>query len=1056
MTKNPDFHKILIIGPGPVMIGQGSELDDAATQTCLALKQEGYQVVMVNSNPATVTTDKTIADIVYIEPLTLQFLAQIIRRELPDAIIPMVSGQVGLDLIVKLLDSGILDELQVTLLGVSVDALQKIRNHALLKQLMQELSLPTPKSKTVTSWPAAQTFVKQEMFPLFIHSELSVAGKGNYLVQNGRYLEHIVKNALAVSPVHQVTLEQSMAGQKEVHLNLLRDSDGNVIVISSSEDLEPIGIHTGDSISVTPVQTLSDHLFQQMRTDAIKLLNKLMIVGNASVRFAVDTVQQTYHIMDIILGASRASVFAEKATGYPIAWVAAKLMVGMRLDQVDLPILKGCKAALEPTLDYVAVKMPRFSTKQFENSTRHLDTQMKATGEAIGVGNNLLAALVHAIQGLEITRIAPISTEVSHLSDAELTATLQRPQDDHWEYLLEALRRNWSLAQLEQVTQIDRFFLAKLAQLLTLLTQLPTQPRDVTTFLTAKRYGLSNELIAQAWQMSFPALQAWQDKKKIKPAFKPIEPSAGLWPLSDDVTYYDAYGAVDENHPVTQPCVLVLGAGPVYIGQGGELDNELTHALLALRKAGYQPILINNNPNAVSINWHWHAKTYLMPLTLENIMAVINYEHPLGVLTQFAGKNGEWLIPDLLRQGINVLGINATAFDKMHSNRKNQLLDQLKIMHPQRTRVTDYLQLTSVVHQIGFPVFVQPVDRNVSHITTVLHDDDDLREYLRWRSNDWQPVNISRYLVGIECETEAISDGTNVIIPGIIEHIERSGVLANDSMAVYPPQRLSHKARITIKQYTTRLAQALQYRGILHMRFIIVNDEVFLIKTMMRASKSLPFLSKATNMPLTALAIQALLTPTQFSDNKNDFDKKQTNLISIKAPVFSYIRLSADDTPLSAPSVKATGEVMGNDVTLEKALYKAFSASQMPLPDHGVVLLTVADRDKMAAVKLAKRFRALGYQLWATPGTAASLQKEVPVKMVQKVHHPKSQLLHDIASDKIQIIINTLSIKHESILDSLRIREVAVEHNIPLLTSLETTDALLRVLESRAFMTRPR
>lgn len=1055
MTKNTNFHKILVIGPGPVMIGQGSELDAAATQTCLALKNEGYQVVMVNSNPATVTTDKTIADIVYIEPLTEQFLAQILRCELPDAIIPMVGGQVGLDLIVKLIDSGIIDELQITILGINADSLHKIRNHALLKNLTDELDIPTPISKTICSWHEAQQFITPKMFPLFVHSELSVAGKGNYLATNNHHLKNIVKNGLAVSPVHQVTLEQSMAGKKEVHLNLLRDVDGNTIVVSSSEDIEPVGIHTGDSISIIPVQTISDHLFQKMRNAAIQLLDKLMIVGSVVIRFAVDTTQQTFYVMNILLGASRTNILAERATGYPIAWVAAKLMVGLRLDQIDLPTLKNCRAAFEPTLDYIVAKVPRFSTKQFENSTRYLDMQMKATGAAIGFGRNLLMALFHAIQGLEIT--IAVHDEIINLSDQELTQHLQYPQDDYWKYLVEALHRGWSIPEVEKLTHIDRFYLAKLTTVVDIIEQLPFHQRNLETFLMAKRVGLSGKLIAQTWGMSLTALHAWQNKKHLEPSFKPIEPTAGAWKITQ-ANYYSAYNVVNENQPITTNSVLVLGAGPVYIGQGGELDNELTHALIALKQAGYQPILINNNPNAVSINWQWDVKTYLMPITLENVLDIINFEKPIGVLTQFAGKNGESLTSQLMQRGINVLGINSTAFDKIHSEQKNNLLNQLKIMHPCQMKVNACDDLVTKVHTIGFPVFIQPIDHNTSHIMTVLYNDDDLHDYLhRYQqyNNHWQPVNISRYLVGIECESEVISNGQNVVIPGIIEHIERSGVLANDSMAVYPPQRLSHRSRIIIKQYATRLAQALQYRGILHVRFIVVDDEVYLIKIMMRASKSLPFLSKATNKSLTAMAMQAIVNPTKFADEYKEDNTKNNNLISIKAPVFSYIRLS-EDTSLSTPSVKATGEVMGNDLTLEKALYKAFTASQMPLPDHGVVLMTVADHDKMAAIKLAKRFRNLGYRLWATSGTAQYLANEVQVKTVKKVHQAHSQLLNSIAGGHVQIIINTLSSKPTSVLDSLHIREVAVEHNIPLLTSLETTAALLQVLESRAFITRPR
>lgn len=1055
MTKHTNFHKILVIGPGPVMIGQGSELDAAATQTCLALKNEGYQVVMVNSNPATVTTDKTIADIVYIEPLTEQFLAQILRCELPDAIIPMVGGQVGLDLMVKLIDSGIIDELQITILGISADSLHKIRNHSLLKELTEELNIPTPASQTVASWHEAQQFINAEMFPLFVHSESSVAGKGNYLATSDRHLKNIVKNGLAVSPVHQVTLEQSMAGKKEVHLNLLRDVDGNTIVISSSEDIEPVGIHTGDSISIIPVQTISDQLFQKMRTDAIRLLDKLMIVGSVAIRFAVDTTNGTYDVMNILLGASRTNILAEKATGYPLAWVAAKLMVGLRLDQIDLPTLKNCRAVFEPALDYVVAKVPRFSTKQFENSTRYLDMQMKATGESIGFGRNLLMAIFHAIQGLEI--MPDIHDEIVSLNDDELVRCLKYPQDDYWKCLLEALHRGWSITEVAQLTHVDRFYLAKFAEAVNEIEQLQFHQRDLATFAVAKRYGLSNALIARAWDMSLTALYAWQSKKHLYPSFKPIEPTAGAWEIAT-ANYYSAYDVVNENQPVTQNSILVLGAGPAYIGQGGELDNELTHTLIALHQAGYQPILINNNPNAVSVSWNWHAKTYLMPITMENVLDVINFEKPLGVMTQFAGKNGERLAAQLMQQGINVLGMNSTAFDKIHSDQKNAFLDQLKIMHPQQMQVTKCADLATKVHSIDFPVFIQPVDHNASHITTVLYNDADLHDYLyRYKqyNDQWQPVNISRYLVGIECESEAISDGQNVVIPGIIEHIERSGVLANDSMAVYPPQRLSHRARIIIKQYTTRLAQALQYRGILHVRFIVVGEAVYLIKIMMRASKSLPFLSKATNKPLAAWAVRAMVNPSEFSEHKDDWTKNTSNLISIKAPVFSYIRLS-EDTALSTPSVKATGEVMGNDATLEKALYKAFTASQMPLPDHGVVLMTVADRDKMATIKLAKRFRNLGYRLWATPGTAAYLAKEVEVTTVQKVHQLHSKLLNNIAAERVQIIVNTLSIKPDSILDSLWIREVAVEHNIPLLTSLETTGALLQVLESRAFITRPR
>ena len=1046
------IHKILIIGSGPIIVGQGSELDDAATQMCLSLKEENCQIIIVNSNPATVTTDKSIADTVYIEPLTYEFLAQIIRKELPDAIVPMVSGQTGLNLIFQLIDNGIFNELDINLLGISISSLSKIRDHALFKDFMHNINIKLPYSRTIMSFKDIDKFITEDKFPIFVHSELSVAGKGNYLAYSLKELKDFIKNGLTVSPIGQVTLEQSMKGKKEININVLRDMYNNTIIVSTSENIEPVGIHNDDSISVTPIQSLEDYIFQKIRTDAIKIANALNIVGLASIRFALDPKSNDYYLINILLGASRSSAFSEKSTGYPISWIAAKLMIGKSLNSIDIPNLKNCKANLEPSLDFISVNVPKFSTKQFENSTKVLDMQMKSTGNSIGIGRTFISAFVLAIQGILYSDDQEDNFDINNLSDDQLQDFLKIPHDNYFLYVICAINRNWNLSYISELTNIDILFLTKFSTLLNVINDLKINKKKRSIFFKAKKYNISNYFISKLWKMSEKSLNLWQKKENIKIVFKPIEPSSGLRSVNRNVNYYGTYGLADENSNFNDKSILVIGAGPSYIGQGGELDNELVHSLNALNKLGYHPVLINNNSNAVSLTNLWNAKTYIMPVNLENVLNIINVENSIGVLTQFAGHKGEVLASQLLDYNINVLGMNKDSLLKMSFKTINQTLNNLNIKHTNRILINiNNNNFINEVKKIGFPIFIQPFNKNLSHITSVVHNEKELIDYMKSKLNDCDSVYISKYLVGLECETEAISDGNNVIIPGIIEHIERSGILANDSMTVYPSQRISYHSKTLILKYINRLAKHLNYKGVLHVRFIIVDDDVFLIKIMLRASKSFPFLSKATNMPLAYLAIKSIF----FKNNENKLIKVSSPLTAVKAPVFSYVKLSKNIST-STSAVKATGEVMGNAETIEKALYKAFSASGMPLSNHGVVLIMTADHDKTDTLSLAKRFRELGYQLWATPGTGRSLCTELPVKIIQKINQGNHKLLDEIASEHIQIIINTLSIKSKSILDSLKIREVAVEHNVPLLTSLDTADALLRVLESRSLSTKSR
>lgn len=1058
MPKRTDLTKIMVIGSGPIVIGQAAEFDYAGTQACLALKEEGYEVVLVNSNPATIMTDKEIADKVYIEPITLEFVSRILRKERPDAIVPTLGGQTGLNMAMELSNSGILKELDIELLGTKLSAIDQAEDRDLFRKLMNKLNEPVPESEIVHSVEEALSFAEQIGFPLIVRPAFTMGGTGGGICDNEEELKEIVKNGLKLSPVNQCLVEISIAGYKEIEYEVMRDKHDNAIVVCNMENFDPVGIHTGDSIVFAPTQTLTDKEHQLLRDASLKIIRALGIEGGCNVQLALDPDSFNYYIIEVNPRVSRSSALASKATGYPIAKLAAKIAVGLTLDEMKNPVTGTTYAEFEPALDYVVAKIPRWPFDKFEQGDRKLGTQMKATGEVMAIGRTIEESLLKAVRSLEIGVSHVLLEEATLATDEDLIEKMIKAEDDRLFYVVEGIRRGYTIEDLANLTKIDLFFLDKLLHIVELEDELKENKEDIDVLTTAKQYGFSDKAVAQLWDTNEQAVSALRYEHDIIPVYKTVDTCAAEFD-SNTPYFYSTYEEENESIVSPKPSVLVLGSGPIRIGQGVEFDYATVHSVKAIQQAGYEAIIMNSNPETVSTDFSISDKLYFEPLTLEDVMHVVRLEQPIGVIVQFGGQTAINLAEPLTKMGVTLLGTSVEDLDRAENRDLfEQALNELEVPQPLGDTATNEKDAVVIANRIGYPVLVRPSYVLGGRGMQIVDTQPDLESYMRnaVKASPEHPVLIDRYLVGKEVEVDAICDGETVLIPGIMEHIERSGVHSGDSMAVYPPQSLSKELQETIVDYTTRLALGLNCMGMMNVQFVIHDNTVYVIEVNPRASRTVPFLSKVTGIPMAQVATKAILGQSLKDQGYGNGLFKESKLIHVKAPVFSFTKLQKVDA-LLGPEMKSTGEVMGSDVTLEKALYKAFEGSHMHLYDHGTVLFTISDEDKEEALTLAKRFYMIGYNVVTTEGTGDYFaEHHIPVTKVAKIQQQTSETVLDvIQGNTVQMVINTMTTGIGVVNDGELIRKTAIEQGIPLLTSLDTVSAILNVLESRNFMTNP-
>lgn len=1053
MPKRSDINTILVIGSGPIIIGQAAEFDYAGTQACLALKEEGYKVILVNSNPATIMTDTKIADKVYIEPLTLEFLSKIIRKERPDALLPTLGGQTGLNMAVELSKAGILAECGVQILGTKLSAIEKAEDRELFRNLMNELHEPVPESEIVHSLDEAYQFINKTGYPIIVRPAYTLGGTGGGICTNEEELNEIVSSGLKNSPAHQCLLEKSIAGYKEIEYEVMRDSDNNAIVVCNMENIDPVGIHTGDSVVVAPSQTLSDREYQLLRNVSLKIIRALEIEGGCNVQLALDPHSFNYYIIEVNPRVSRSSALASKATGYPIAKLAAKIAVGLTLAEMINPVTGKTYACFEPALDYVVTKIPRFPFDKFESANRRLGTQMKATGEVMAIGRTFEESILKAVRSLEADVHHLELKNANEISAGTIEKRIRKAGDERLFYLAEALRSGITIEQIHDWSQIDFFFLEKFKQIIDMETILKTNIDNHDTLFQAKRLGFSDTKIAELWNKHERDIYQIRKTQGITPVYKMVDTCAGEFE-STTPYFYGTYEEENESLVTEKKSVVVLGSGPIRIGQGIEFDYATVHSVWAIKEAGYEAIIINSNPETVSTDFSISDKLYFEPLTIEDVMHIIDLENPVGVVVQFGGQTAINLASELSARGVQILGTSLEDLDRAEDRDKfEQALITLDIPQPKGKTATSVDEAVKIAESIGYPVLVRPSYVLGGRAMEIVYEKSELLHYMEnaVKINPEHPVLIDRYLTGKEIEVDAISDGTDVVIPGIMEHIERAGVHSGDSIAVYPPQTLTDQVKQKIIDYTTELAKGLNIIGLLNIQFVVCQEEVFVIEVNPRSSRTVPFLSKITNVPMANIATKVILGTSLKELGYEGGLVQEPAGVYVKVPVFSFAKLRNVDISLG-PEMKSTGEVMGKDQTLEKALYKGLIASGMKIKDYGSVLLTVADKDKEEALEIAKRFNQIGYQILATSGTAAFLAaNDIPTAIVNKIGSAERNLIDVIRHGEAQFVVNTLTKGKQPERDGFRIRRESVENGVPCLTSLDTAKAILTVLESRVF-----
>ena len=1049
MPKRTDLHKILVIGSGPIVIGQAAEFDYAGTQACLALREEGYEVILANSNPATIMTDTTVADKVYMEPLTVDYLAKILRFERPDAIVPGIGGQTGLNLAMELQRQGILEECGVELLGTSYQSIQQAEDRELFKELCLQLGEPVVPSQITHSIEEAIDAAKTIGYPVILRPAFTLGGTGGGFADNETELRLMMKNALALSPVHQVLIEKSIRGYKEIEYEVMRDANDTAITVCNMENIDPVGIHTGDSVVVAPSQTLTNKEYHLLRDSALRLIRALKIEGGCNVQFALDPQSFQYYVIEVNPRVSRSSALASKASGYPIARVSAKIAVGMRLDEIRIA---NTPASFEPALDYVVTKMPRFPFDKFNSASNILSTQMKATGEVMAVGRTLQESILKAVRSLEIGVSHVYMSKFDDYSERKLLEYIRLGTDDRIFAIAELMSRGTDLGQIATATQIDMLFLDKIANIVRYEEEIKARPWDEDMLRKAKRKGFSDKAIAWLWKCTEREVFDKRKELGIFPVYKMIDTCASEFD-SYIPYFYSTYE--EENESVVSPHkkIIVLGSGPIRIGQGVEFDYSTVHAVQTIKKSGYDAIIINNNPETVSTDYTCSDKLYFEPLTVEDVMNIIELEKPEGVIASLGGQTAINLAQPLREHGVKIIGTDCDAIERAEDRKVfEEVLTSLNIPQPRGEAVTSVEDGVRAAAEIGYPVLVRPSFVLGGRAMEIVANEEMLRRYLKTavEVDADKPVLVDKYIIGKEVEVDAICDGTDVFVPGIMELVERTGVHSGDSVSVYPTFSISQAVKDTILDYTKKLGLGIGIVGLYNIQFIVDRqDKVYIIEVNPRSSRTVPFLSKATGWSLADIATNVILGESLKEQGINVLYPAEKQRWYCKVPVFSFSKLSGMDTYLS-PEMKSTGEAIGYDDRLPYALYKAMEAAGMKLQDHGTVLLSVCEEDLPEALPLVQRFYRLGFNIEATTGTALFLKEHgIRTRMKKDYTEDPSDITTAMRSGKVAYLINTRDPNSAAHVNAgVEMRRLAIENNLTTLTSLDTVKALLDVLEA--------
>ena len=1048
MPRRSDIKKVMVIGSGPIVIGQAAEFDYAGTQACLALKEEGYEVILVNSNPATIMTDTHIADKVYMEPLKLDYIAKIIRYERPDALVPGLGGQTGLNLAVQLAKKGVLDECGVEILGTDFRNIEKAEDRELFKELCLSINEPVIPSEICYSIEEGVAAAQKIGYPVILRPAFTLGGTGGGFAYNEEELRDMMRNALYLSPVHEVLVEKSIKGYKEIEFEVMRDHNDTAISICSMENVDPVGIHTGDSIVVAPAQTLTDKEFEMLRTSALKLIRALHIEGGCNVQFALDPLSFKYYIIEVNPRVSRSSALASKASGFPIARVTAKIAVGLTLDEITIA---GQPACTEPAIDYVVTKVARFPFDKFSEASNELGTQMKATGEVMSIGRTLEEGILKAMRSLESGCCHVHKKKFDDWTEEQLLDYISTPTDDRLHAIAQLLRLRIDLSRIYDRTKIDMLFLEKIYNIIRMERMVKAAPGDMEVLREAKRMGFGDKFIGELWDKSEADIIRMRFANEIVPVYKMIDSCAG-----EHETYvpyfYSTYEQENESKRSHRKKILVLGSGPIRIGQGVEFDYSTVHAIWAIREAGYEAIIINNNPETVSTDYTISDKLYFEPLTTEDVMNVIRLEQPEGVIVTLGGQTAINLAGPLAEFGVPIIGTGLEAIDNAEDRKLFEaIMRRTGIRQPKAHAVTSVAEGLKAAHDIGYPVLVRPSFVLGGRAMMIVGNDDTLRHYLHnaVEINEKSPVLVDKYIMGKETEVDAICDGKDVFIPAIMEHVERTGIHSGDSISVYPSFSLSDKVKKEIIEDTVKLGKEIGIVGLFNIQFIVdSNDDVYVIEVNPRSSRTVPFISKSTGIPMAKIATRVMLghslkeqgiTEVYFPERKRHF---------VKTPAFSFGKIKGIDTYLS-PEMKSTGEAIGYDKSLTRALYKSLQASGMDVKPYGTILCTIANKDKPEALPLIRRFYNLGFNIEATKGTAAFLKENgIRTKSLKKLSEGSDEICQALRKGHVSYVINTIDLNQKSShLDGYEIRRTAVENNVTIFTALETVRVLLDVLE---------
>ncbi len=1046
MPLNPNIKKVLVIGSGPIVIGQAAEFDYAGTQACLAIKEEGLEVVLANSNPATIMTDSAIADHVYIEPLTLDYLKMIILKEKPDSILSTLGGQTGLTLSMQLAKEGFLDKHGVTLLGANPETIDKAEDRQIFKETMSKIKQPVVPSTVTHSLEASMSFAGEVGFPVVVRPAFTLGGSGGGIAHSEEELRRIASQGLRQSPIHQILVEKCISGWKEIEFEVMRDGKGNVITICSMENFDPVGIHTGDSIVIAPAVTLADKEYQMLRSAALKIISAMEIEGGCNVQFALNPESFEYAVIEVNPRVSRSSALASKATGYPIARVAAKIALGYSMYEIKNEITGRTTACFEPALDYVVIKFPKWPFDKFVYASRTLGTQMKATGEVMAIGRNFEQALLKAVRGAEISHDYLDDKNLRQLSDSELMCKILEQDDERCFALYEALYRDFTIEELHSLTKVDEWFLSKLLHLTELEKKLTSEPLTDELVNELKFYGFTDKTIRR--------ISGMQEISSKPYSYKMVDTCAAEFSAITPY-FYSTYGEEDEaldyvnDYAHKKPVIMVLGSGPIRIGQGIEFDYASVHCVLSLKKAGYEVVIVNNNPETVSTDFNTADRLYFEPLTAEDVKDIIEIEKPIGVVVAFGGQTAIKLTKWLSDNNIPILGTPADSIDAAEDrSRFEQLLKDLHIKQPVGDTVQTEAEALSVANRLGYPVLLRPSYVLGGQNMIIAFSDADVSEYMKiilsHLSNNI--VLIDKYMMGTELEVDAICDGTDVLLPGIMEHIDRAGIHSGDSIAVYPAWNLTKSQQDKIIDYSTRLALSLHTKGLINIQYVISKGEIYVIEVNPRSSRTVPYLSKVTGVPMIDIATQIMLGRTLRDMGYSSGLYPDSQNVAVKVPVFSFEKLAGLDTTLG-PEMKSTGEVLGIAPTLNEALYKGLLGAGYKFVSQGGVFITVRDSDKEEAVEIAREFHSLGFHLYATEGTANKLRENgLTATMVHKIHESEQNTIALLESGKINYIISTSAKGRSPLRDSVKLRRKSVELGIPCLTSLDTAKALTRVL----------